>query len=109
MQANELITTRANDRAHLMFLDGTSVTVGPNAQLTIDRFVYDPNTYDPQNVTGLTLEQEAEDAEIIVDGITVTKDTDRVMWPVVQRAVSFDFYKIHERVNDGIRNWSEAA
>lgn len=43
VQANELITTRANDRAHLMFLDGTSVTVGPNAQLTIDRFVYDPN------------------------------------------------------------------
>jgi len=31
------------------------------------------------------------------------------MWSVVQRAVSFDFYKIHESVNDGIRNWSEAA
>jgi len=44
VQANELITTRANDRAHLMFLDGTSLTVGPNAQLTIDRFVYDPNS-----------------------------------------------------------------
>ncbi|MBR2819780.1 MAG: FecR domain-containing protein [Reyranella sp.] len=44
VQANELITTRTNDRAHLMFLDGTSLTVGPNAQLTIDRFVYDPNS-----------------------------------------------------------------
>ncbi|MPZ32719.1 MAG: hypothetical protein GEV13_17285 [Rhodospirillales bacterium] len=44
VQANELITTRANDRAHLVFLDGTSLTVGPNAQLTIDRFVFDPNT-----------------------------------------------------------------
>ncbi len=44
VQANELITTRANDRAHLMFLDGTSLTVGPNAQLTIDKFVYDPNS-----------------------------------------------------------------
>ena len=42
VQANELITTQANDRAHLMFLDGTSLSVGPNAQLTIDRFVYDP-------------------------------------------------------------------
>ncbi|MGD9885582.1 MAG: FecR domain-containing protein [Reyranella sp.] len=42
VQANELITTRANDRAHLVFLDGTSLTVGPNAQLTIDRFVFDP-------------------------------------------------------------------
>lgn len=42
VQANELITTRANDRAHLVFLDGTSLTVGPNAQLTIDKFVFDP-------------------------------------------------------------------
>lgn len=44
VQANELITTQANDRAHLMFLDGTSLSVGPNAQLTIDKFVYDPAT-----------------------------------------------------------------
>lgn len=44
VQANEIITTQANDRAHLVFLDGTSLTVGPNAQLTIDRFVYDPAT-----------------------------------------------------------------
>jgi hypothetical protein len=44
VQANEVVTTSANDRAHLVFLDGTSVTVGPNARLTIDRFVYDPAT-----------------------------------------------------------------
>ena len=44
VQANELITTGSNDRAHLVFLDGTSITVGPNAQLSIDKFVYDPNT-----------------------------------------------------------------
>jgi hypothetical protein len=44
VQANELITTAANDRAHLVFLDGSALTVGPNARLTIDRFVYDPNT-----------------------------------------------------------------
>src|SRR4051812_12974241 len=42
VQANEVVTTHANDRAHLVFLDGTSVTVGPNARITIDRFVYDP-------------------------------------------------------------------
>ena len=28
VQANEIITTNANDRAHLLFLDGTSLTVG---------------------------------------------------------------------------------
>ena len=44
VQANELITTSDNDRAHLVFLDGSSLTVGPNAQLTIDRFVFDSNT-----------------------------------------------------------------
>ena len=27
-----------------MFLDGSSLTVGPDARLTIDRFVFDPNT-----------------------------------------------------------------
>jgi hypothetical protein len=44
VQANELVTTGANDRAHLVFLDGSSLTVGPDARLTIDRFVFDPNT-----------------------------------------------------------------
>jgi hypothetical protein len=44
VQANELITTAANDRAHLVFIDGSSLTVGPDARLTIDRFVFDPST-----------------------------------------------------------------
>jgi len=44
VQANEVITTKADDRAHLMFLDGTSLTVGPDANLVIDKFVYDPAT-----------------------------------------------------------------
>ncbi len=42
--ANERIQTTANDRAHLLFLDGSSLTVGPNADLFIDKYVYDPNT-----------------------------------------------------------------
>src|SRR4051812_18910440 len=44
VQANEAITTTADDRAHLLFLDGTSLTIGPNASVTIDKFVYDPDT-----------------------------------------------------------------
>lgn len=44
IQANELVTTHSSDRAHLVFLDGTSLTVGPNARVTIDRFVFDPST-----------------------------------------------------------------
>jgi hypothetical protein len=44
VQANEIITTASNDRAHLVFVDGTTLTVGPSAQLTVDKFVYDPNS-----------------------------------------------------------------
>ena len=42
IQANERVTTKENDRAHLVFLDGTSLTVGPNSSLTVDKFIYDP-------------------------------------------------------------------
>ncbi len=42
--ANERIQTTANDRAHLLFLDGSSLTVGPNSDLLIDKFVFDPDT-----------------------------------------------------------------
>ncbi len=41
----------------------------------LDRFVYDPNSYDPQNITGLTLQQEAQDAELTVDGVALTKSS----------------------------------
>jgi hypothetical protein len=44
VKANEAVTTGAADRAHLLFLDGSSLTVGPQAKLTIDKFVYDPAT-----------------------------------------------------------------
>src|ERR1700761_5130966 len=44
VQANEVITTSAKDRAHLVFLDGSALTVGPNARLTIDKFVFDPSS-----------------------------------------------------------------
>jgi len=43
VKANEVIRTGAADRAHLVFLDGSSLTVGPEARLTIDSFVYDAN------------------------------------------------------------------
>ena len=43
MQPNERVTTGENDKAHIVFLDGSSLTVGPNSVLTIDKFVYDPD------------------------------------------------------------------
>jgi hypothetical protein len=44
ISANERVRTGANDRAHLVFLDGTSLTVGVDSDLVIDRYVYDPGT-----------------------------------------------------------------
>lgn len=41
----------------------------------LDRFVYDPLSYDPDNVTGLTLQQEAKNAELTVDGVAISKAT----------------------------------
>jgi hypothetical protein len=42
--ANERVRTGPVDRAHLVFRDGSALSVGANSELTIDRFVYDPNT-----------------------------------------------------------------
>lgn len=41
---NEVITTGAESSAQLLFRDETSLTIGANARLTLDRFVYNPNT-----------------------------------------------------------------
>jgi hypothetical protein len=43
VQASERVTTKADDRAHVVFLDGTALTVGPNSVLVIDKYVYDPD------------------------------------------------------------------
>jgi hypothetical protein len=41
MQANERVSTQTNDRAHLVFLDGTSLTIGPDSVVVLDKYVYD--------------------------------------------------------------------
>lgn len=41
---NERITTDAKGQTQILFVDGSSVSVGPDSDLTIDEFVYDPKT-----------------------------------------------------------------
>lgn len=43
VKAGEVVTTGETDRAHLLFLDGTALTISNQAQVTLDRFVYDPD------------------------------------------------------------------
>ena len=51
---NEEITTDAAGLVQILLLDGTTFTVGPNSQLTIDEFVYNPDTGDAKVVASLT-------------------------------------------------------
>ncbi|MGA8380930.1 MAG: FecR domain-containing protein [Stellaceae bacterium] len=40
---NERITTEAEGQTQVLFVDESTLSVGPNANMVIDRFVYDPN------------------------------------------------------------------
>jgi hypothetical protein len=40
---NELIKTEERSATQLIFLDETTLTLGPNSQIVLDRFVYDPD------------------------------------------------------------------
>jgi len=44
LQANERVETDADGKAHLIFLDGSALTVGGNSDVTLDEYVYDPDT-----------------------------------------------------------------
>ncbi|HEU0154704.1 MAG TPA: FecR domain-containing protein [Stellaceae bacterium] len=41
---NERITTEAAGQTQILFVDASTMTVGPNSNMVIDQFVYDPNT-----------------------------------------------------------------
>ena len=40
---NERITTAAEGQTQILFVDESTLSVGPNANMVIDQFVYDPN------------------------------------------------------------------
>lgn len=41
--AREVVRTGEESMAQLLFLDETSLSIGPQSEVTLDRFVYDPN------------------------------------------------------------------
>ncbi len=41
--ADERVQTSARGKAQLLFLDGSALSVGPNSDIVIDHFVYDPD------------------------------------------------------------------
>ncbi|MFZ5705206.1 MAG: flagellar filament capping protein FliD [Pseudomonadota bacterium] len=68
-----LVVKGSTGAANAFSLKMTSGTAGE-----LDRFAYDPATYDPDAITGLTLQQGAQNAELIVDGVTVSKATNSI-------------------------------
>src|SRR5262249_34143605 len=40
---NEHIVTDTGGQTQILFVDGSSMAVGPNSDLTVDEFVYDPS------------------------------------------------------------------
>jgi hypothetical protein len=52
---DEVISTRADSASKIKFPDDTLLTVGPNSKVTIDAFVYDPNSKDSKMVVNATL------------------------------------------------------
>ncbi len=51
---NERISTGADSVAQLLFADQTNLTVGPRSEITLDRYVYDPNRSVGDVAVGLT-------------------------------------------------------
>jgi hypothetical protein len=43
VRVREVVRTGPDSMAQLLFLDETSLSIGPQSEVTLDRFVYDPN------------------------------------------------------------------
>ena len=46
LHLNDTLRTQADARAEITFADGTVLTLGANAQVVLDRFIYDPGATD---------------------------------------------------------------
>jgi trimeric autotransporter adhesin len=51
---NERITTAAQGQTQILFVDQSTLTVGPNANMVIDQFVFDPNAGSGKIAASLT-------------------------------------------------------
>jgi hypothetical protein len=46
MQADERVRTSADGRVQLLFLDGSALSIGPNSDVVIDKYIYNPDNPD---------------------------------------------------------------
>lgn len=70
LQIGQRITTTADGRVHLLFVDGSSVTVGPSSSLVIEHFSYDPGS----KTGALTLDVRQGTIRFVGGAISKTAD-----------------------------------
>ena len=46
--SQENVITTENGQAQMLFLDESALTIGPNSEVVLDEFIYDPNHQDRQ-------------------------------------------------------------
>jgi hypothetical protein len=54
LDRQDVIETGANGRVGLMLQDNTRMSAGPNSQITLERFRFDPTTHDGESVTSIS-------------------------------------------------------
>lgn len=78
---DEIIKTGAEGRAQILFLDGSSMNIGPNSYIVLDRFVFDPESLEGEIATqikkgsmrfiGGALSKIAGQVKIVTDEATI--------------------------------------
>ena len=53
----DTIISEEKSNAQILFLDQTVLTLGEDTELTIDEFIYDPNSHDGSFVSNVNLER----------------------------------------------------
>lgn len=72
VQVGQRITTTADGHAHLIFVDGSAVTVGPGSTVTIDNYAYDAAS----KKGALTLNVEQGTVRFVGGAISKTNDVE---------------------------------
>ncbi|SDC96223.1 flagellar hook-associated protein 2 [Sphingomonas sp. YR710] len=71
------VTDNAGTRLVVKGATGTanafSLSMSSGDATGIGRFTFDPTTYDPNNITGFERTQQAQNAELTVDGVAISK------------------------------------
>ncbi len=93
--ANEKVTTGPAGQVQLLFVDGSSISVGPDAALTIDQYVYDP-----VNKTGKLALRAAQGVFRLVGGAISKSSEVTITTPIATAGIRGGIAVIDARPNE---------